>query len=620
MIGRVLAERYRILSSIGEGGMARVWKAQDLNTNKEVAVKVLRDEYKDDQVFVQRFEREALAVSRMTHPNIVNLLDVGVEEDGTRYLVIEYVSGKTLKQYIKESGAMRPEIAAQIIMRVLAAVGHAHANGVIHRDIKPQNILIDREGIVKVADFGIARIANVQTMHQDTETVMGSVHYFSPEQAKGAAVDEKSDLYSVGVVFYEMLTGQVPFTGETPVAIAMKHLQEAPVPPSEIQPSVSAALDAVVLHAMEKRPRNRYSCAANMLKDVKMALESPDTVLAAQEAAKKRREQAQERAYQRSRSQRRKMWLRRALLAVFALALSGAIVLAGVHASKNLLGTYRTRISMPNLIGENAQGAKSQLENKGLKVYMRYVEYELVPENVVADQSIAAGAEVTAGDTVTLVVCKSRYAVKIPNVEGLPLADAQETLKASGLTVGSIQVIPNEASNTMVISQDPQPNTGANNGDEVRLVVSGGLVVMPKLEGQTLSAAEQTIIAYGLQLRSTTEEGVIDPEKIGTIIRQDPAAYTDILPGSAVTLVLGAPADALLEADVVVDLAGLKPGQKVTVTVAEADGSESIQYSNEFEQVVGSVSVTLYSENAKATYYSVYFDDEVVARYSVTFE
>jgi len=254
---RILAGRYKVVAPIGEGGMSRVWRAQDLNTGKFVAVKVLRDEYREDETFVRRFEREALAASKMTHPNIANLLDVGVEEDGTRYLVIEYVSGKTLKQFIQESGTIRPETAAQIIMRVLAAVQHAHQNGVIHRDIKPQNILIDKEGAVKVADFGIARVANAQTMNQDTETVMGSVYYFSPEQAKGALVDEKSDLYSVGVMFYEMLTGQVPFTGDTPVAIAMKHIQDAPVPPSEICGAVSQAMDFAVLHAMEKRARNR---------------------------------------------------------------------------------------------------------------------------------------------------------------------------------------------------------------------------------------------------------------------------------------------------------------------------------------------------------------------------
>ena len=193
-IGRVLAGRYQINGFIGEGGMSRVWRALDQNTGKYVAIKVLREEYSEDESFIRRFDREAQAASRMSHPNIVNLLDVGVEDDGTRYLVMEYVQGKTLKRFIQESGALRPEIASQIIIRVLAALQHAHQNGVVHRDIKPQNILIDKEGTVKVADFGIARMANAQTVNQSDENVMGSVYYFSPEQARGAAVDARSDI------------------------------------------------------------------------------------------------------------------------------------------------------------------------------------------------------------------------------------------------------------------------------------------------------------------------------------------------------------------------------------------------------------------------------------------
>ena len=193
-IGRVLAGRYQINGFIGEGGMSRVWRALDQNTGKYVAIKVLREEYSEDESFIRRFDREAQAASRMSHPNIVNLLDVSVEDDGTRYLVMEYVQGKTLKRFIQESGALRPEIASQIIIRVLAALQHAHQNGVVHRDIKPQNILIDKEGTVKVADFGIARMANAQTVNQSDENVMGSVYYFSPEQARGAAVDARSDI------------------------------------------------------------------------------------------------------------------------------------------------------------------------------------------------------------------------------------------------------------------------------------------------------------------------------------------------------------------------------------------------------------------------------------------
>ena len=618
-IGRVLAGRYQINGFIGEGGMSRVWRALDQNTGKNVAVKVLREEYSEDESFIRRFDREAQAASRMSHPNIVNLLDVGVEEDGTRYLVMEYVQGKTLKRFIQESGALRPEIAAQIIIRVLAALQHAHQNGVVHRDIKPQNILIDKEGTVKVADFGIARMANAQTVSQTDESVMGSVYYFSPEQARGAAVDARSDIYSVGVVFYEMLTGKVPFTGDTPVAIAMQHLQTAPIPPAEVNPSVSSALDFVVLHAMEKKPRRRYQSAEEMLRDVRLAMEHPDTILAAREEAE-RREKAERERERRSKSVRRRVRvMRAALVTVFSLLLVGAIIGTGYFAVQRVVDEKSSLVEVPALIGRMKEDAITMLISAGLEPAVTYDEYPLVKENLVADQSVAPGQKVEKGSFVTITVSRSVYETNIPTVTGVPLSEAQEILTNAGLVVSEIETQPSEAANMIVIQQLPDAGTNAHKGDSVKLIVSGGIVVMPSLQGMTREQAEQTIIAYGLTLAGVYEEVVSDPAQIGVVTSQAPAMYSEILPGAAVTFTIGKPSQTLYAATVEVDLSALNDGATLTVDLLDSEGNRVTQYTEKVEQGGGSRTVTLYRETPGEAEYAVSFNGTEIYRSTVIF-
>lgn len=618
-IGRVLAGRYQINGFIGEGGMSRVWRALDQNTGKNVAVKVLREEYSEDESFIRRFDREAQAASRMSHPNIVNLLDVGVEEDGTRYLVMEYVQGKTLKRFIQESGALRPEIAAQIIIRVLAALQHAHQNGVVHRDIKPQNILIDKEGTVKVADFGIARMANAQTVNQTDESVMGSVYYFSPEQARGAAVDARSDIYSVGVVFYEMLTGKVPFTGDTPVAIAMQHLQTAPIPPAEVNPSVSSALDFVVLHAMEKKPRRRYQSAEEMLRDVRLAMEHPDTILAAREEAERREKAERERERKDKSVRRRVRVMRAALVTVFSLLLVGAIIGTGYFAVQRVVDEKSSLVEVPAVIGRMKEDAITLLISAGLEPAVTYDEYPLVKENLVADQSVAPGQKVEKGSFVTITVSRSVYETNIPTVTGVPLSEAQEILSNAGLVVSEIETQPSEAANMIVIQQLPDAGTNAHKGDSVKLIVSGGIVVMPSLQGMTREQAEQTIIAYGLTLAGVYEEVVSDPAQIGVVTSQAPAMYSEILPGAAVTFTIGKPSQTLYAATVDIDLSALNDGATLTVDLLDSEGNRVTQYTEKVEQGGGSRTVTLYRETPGEAEYAVSFNGTEIYRSTVIF-
>ena len=261
MIGRLISGRYLIEAQVGMGGMAVVYRARDQQENRTVALKVLRPEYQGDEEFVHRFSREAEAAAKVFHENIVNLFDVGIDGD-MRYIVMEYVDGQTLKEMIREEGRIHPDVAIRMTIRILAAVDHAHRNGIVHRDIKPQNILVDRDGVVKVADFGIARLKASQTTRLNSGSALGSVHYISPEQARGEVADEQSDLYSVGVVMYEMLTGHVPFDGETAVSVALMHLNDAPKSIRADNPKVSRALDEVVMRALCKDKKRRYQSAA----------------------------------------------------------------------------------------------------------------------------------------------------------------------------------------------------------------------------------------------------------------------------------------------------------------------------------------------------------------------
>ncbi|MDR0897770.1 MAG: Stk1 family PASTA domain-containing Ser/Thr kinase [Oscillospiraceae bacterium] len=618
MIGRVLGGRYRLVAGIGEGGMSHVWRAQDLNTGKAVAVKMLREEYQGDETFVRRFEREAQAASRMTHPNIANLLDVGQEPDGTRYLVIEYVSGKTLKQFIQESGAIRPDTAAQIIIRVLAAVQHAHQNGVIHRDIKPQNILIDREGTVKVSDFGIARVANAQTMSAEDETVMGSVYYFSPEQANGATVDEKSDLYSVGIVFYEMLTGQVPFTGDTPVAIAMQHIKAKPTPPSAINPAVSPALDVVVLQAMAKNPRARYLTAADMQQDVRLALEHPDTILAAREQTERMAEKARAAQRQKARVEKRVRRMRRTLLAVFSVLLMVVIGVAGYTVTERILQASRSTIEVPNFVTMDRKAAYDRAIALGLQPEIRTDIYPLIANDVVVDQSIAPGTRMQVGDAITLVVCESEYDLQMPNVVGILLADGQKALTDAGLKVVSVQLEASEAEDQIIIRQIPAQGTLVREGEDVTLVVSAGVVVMPRLVGATLQEAEMTISAYQLRLLETISVVVEDPTQVGKVLWQSPDAFAAVMSNASVRLEVGVPSDALYVQNIQVDLAKLGSGT-LTVRMIDEQGEEVSHYTQTFNNETDTIVIPLYSRTERSAAYSILLDGVLQYTGTVTF-
>ena len=368
MIGSVISGRYVVQAIVGTGGMAVVYRAFDKKKNRIVAIKVLRPEYESDEEFVRRFSREAEAASKVSHENIVNMLDVGIDGD-MRYIVMEYVDGQTLKEMIRQRGTIHPDTAIRMTIRILAAVDHAHRNGIVHRDIKPQNILVDNQGRVKVADFGIARLKASQTTALDeggtTGSALGSVHYFSPEQARGEVADEKSDLYSVGVVMYEMLTGSVPFDGETSVSVALKHLNEAPMSMRQRQTGISKALDEVVMRALSKDAARRYQTAAEMAADLRKTITHPEGGFVKYPKAPEEIEKERE-ARRRKRARDRKR-LQRTITAVAAL-ITAALVAFTVWFILKIINTY----SMPNVLGQEQMLALDRLENLNATTEVEY--------------------------------------------------------------------------------------------------------------------------------------------------------------------------------------------------------------------------------------------------------
>ena len=508
MSEKILADRYRLTEQIGMGGMAIVYKAVDLRTGHNVAVKVLRPEFNEDAEFVSRFQREAEAASKMTHHNIVNLLDVGMDGEN-RYLVMEYVQGKTLKEVIQERGRLNAPLACQIAIRILSALEHAHRNGIVHRDIKPQNILVHADGHIKVADFGIARIADSSTLTRG-DMVMGSVHYFSPEQARGEGASAASDIYSTGIVLYEMLTGRVPYDGENPVAVAMQHLHAQPTPIQSLAPDVPPSVVAVCMKAMEKNPAMRYQTARDMAMDLRAALDvrmdrppiaegseirMPSPHFQGEPAGQD--SGRQKRTPERTRRERT-IWAAAAVVTALAVA---AGLFFGVRA---LLARYATTVVVPNVVGIEKEAAVAQIESVGLTALVKEVSNNDYEAGLVIMQVPEAGDTVQRGkETVQLVVSTGARKQEMPSIVGSSAADAVTLLKSMGIVSITLErSISADYPVDTVIACNPEPGKPVALDTEVTLTVSGGETVVPNLNMMTLAEAEQTVADANLSLAS----------------------------------------------------------------------------------------------------------------------
>lgn len=511
MIGHILDNRYKILEKVGSGGMASVYKAQDILLDRIVAVKILHSKYASDHDFVVRFRQEAQAAAKLSQPNIVNIYDVGYDENA-HYIVMEYVRGETLKDYIEKHGHLPINTSIQISFDIGEALEHAHANSIVHCDIKPHNILVTETGRIKVADFGIARAINSSSSTKDEKSVLGSVHYFSPEQASGGKIDERTDIYSLGVVMYEMMTGVVPFEGDTAISVALQHVQNDIPLPTKYNRRIPQLVERVILKAMAKNPDDRFQTISEMMSELRMAQGFVNTNKGAMpiiknnfntqklQPIKEQEEPEKQNLFMRlidSISNHSKKSIIIGMVLVFVATFAWAFFSFG-----NFWSTED--IVVPDVTGKQVEIAKATLENKKLDVSVKEIESSEVPIGEVISQTPSGGAVVKAHRTIHLTVSKgdSGSEVLMPNLTGLSLDDAEKILKEIGLTVGNITYAESDTyDNGKVIDQSPKSPDKVAKGTKVNLTVckksETNKKPLPDTTGMTLDAAVKALQGAG---------------------------------------------------------------------------------------------------------------------------
>lgn len=563
MIGQVLGNRYRIEERIGGGGMSVVFRATDLQLGRDVAVKVMRAHLAADEDFVRRFWREAQNAAALHHPNLVQIYDVGRDEENC-FIVMELINGRTLKQMIQEQGPLPIDQAVKISLQILDALGHAHQQRIIHRDVKPHNVLIARDGTVRVADFGIARATTTDTVTH-TGSILGSAHYFSPEQANGYPANEKSDLYSMGVVLYEMVTGRVPFQGESPITVAIKHIREVITPASALNTEVPVELDAIIGQALAKEPEERFDSASAMRAALEHFLaehaagrthvssgDFPTQMLPPLGTRKERRqpqpskppiapmggEEEEEEERPLSRKQKR----RRALIILFLLILVGALLGGGAYAINNYL-TVPT-IDLPDVVGKPVGEAQMILKEHKLDFKIASSVFDdKIPVNSVVKQDPPAGTPVKMGGrTIELQISKGPEQKEVPDVRTLEETEARIRLENEGFVIG--KVTPRESNDPegRVIDQVPGPKTIQKAGAQIDLVISKGRLRVPAVEGLQLDVAQRQITAAGLVVGKV--ESRYEPTKPkDTVLEATPKGGDAVAQGATINLVVATDVD-----------------------------------------------------------------------------
>ena len=554
MIGTVLGSRYELLEKVGEGGMAIVYKAKCRLLNRFVAVKILKEEFSNNIDFMNKFKKEASSVASLSSNNIVNIYDVG-HEGNINYIVMEYIEGKTLKQIIVEHGSMNYDQVIDYGMQIAKALECAHKNNIIHRDIKPHNILVTEDGTVKVTDFGIAKAASSVTI-TNTSTVMGSAHYFSPEQAKASFVDFRTDIYSFGIVLYEMVTGRVPYDAESPVSVALKHIQEPVVPPRQINSNVPENLNKLILKAIEKEPIKRYQTAKEMFLDLQRiqnnksytiatnSMENEYTrVMQAVNVAdyEKEEEVAKEKKPEINKKNKTKIIVSIAIILFIVLGSVLGLMLKNYFSTNSGATKVEDKILVPKIIGLDKANAEQLVVEKGLNFVVVAEENSDKPKGEVIICFPDEGTEVKAKGEVRVRISKGPASFKIPSVKGSDKNSAKAIIELKGLVLNNVtEEFSNSVASGIVISQDPIEDSLVEKGDQVNLVISKGVEVklakVPNLYGLSLNQAEQDLQSRNLNLGDKKQVVTTDKSLDGKILNQGIAANKEVPQGNSVSV------------------------------------------------------------------------------------
>ncbi|KQO04522.1 Stk1 family PASTA domain-containing Ser/Thr kinase [Paenibacillus sp. Leaf72] len=658
MIGHNLGGRYEILTRIGGGGMALVYKAHDVLLNRNVAVKVLRQQFVHDEEFIRRFRREAQSAAALSHPNVVSIYDVGQEED-THYIVMEYIEGSNLNEIIVERAPLQADESVRIAIQICDALGHAHQNHIIHRDIKPHNILIGKNGRVKVTDFGIARAVTSSTITQ-TGSVLGSVHYFSPEHAKGVSTGEKSDLYSLGIVLYQMLTGNLPFLGESPISVALKHLQDTFEEPRVVNPHIPQSVENVILRAMRKNPGERYHSAQEMLNDLETCL-APNRrneekvsfahvndldetrVMPAIRGSDIRPIRQSESSYDKAEvssgqtgrqgdkevlNKKAKGWKRPTIIVASTLVVLAFIIWGFVTLLDRL---DVEEVDVPYVVGLDLEQATAELKELGLKVQEPTIrEYrDDIPVNQVFEQT-KRNMRVKQGSFIQLSVSDGPMLKKLGDYRGKTLQAVKDELSALGIdpdTQIDVEEVFSEQEVDTVVTQQPEPGKDFDpNTVKFQFMVSKGMetIKMPNLIGKTVAEAKDMVKANGLTL--SDDDILYEPSYVqakGLVLNQDQYKPNDLVPkGTKITIrVSSGPSAEAKEHQFNVVISPAKAGKTSEIRIVYTDSrGQNIEWGRNQIQDTQTFPVTVVLAPNTEAMITIYRDSQFVDTKSVTYD
>lgn len=614
MIGKLISGRYLIESLIGSGGMANVYKAYDNMLGRTVALKVLKAEHRGDMEFVRRFEREARAVLTLSHENIVRSYAVG-EDGDISYIVLEYVEGSTLKELIKSDGPISPKVAVSITAQVLDALAHAHESGIIHRDVKPQNVIITPRGKAKLTDFGIARdVAATTRTYAGSNVVMGSVHYISPEQARGDDVTAASDIYSCAIMLFEMLTGKVPFGGDNSVAIALKHLQEDITPPVDINPKIPRALSDVIVKAASKEISLRYQSAKQMKSDLLRSLREPHGKFA--------------RLEKNAVETKRRGWhgvMNIVLMLVVVLGLFTALFFIARSVNEDQGDAPAAEYIIPNVKAKKLEEAKGVAELRGFELNVDEYRSSDEEEGTVLEQTPAAGTAAKQGDSISVIVSSGNNYVTVPDLAGKYLQEANDIVWGVELEIGTTQYVTSDLPYGQIVRQEPIAGTDTFAGDVIDVWISGipgKANNMPGVTDMELNKAIDVLHEEGfkkIRIRTVQPEAQIAAE--GFVVAQNPTAGISTPEDAVVEISVCRAQLGNYAADVAFNLDITAQQSSVVVTAKLEEGLELIIYETTLSAgTQQSVSFTAFMEKGGQYECNVYVDGVQVRNGQIGFD